>query len=458
MKRFTQLFIFVYIVLNAMPALLRYWQGNAFWYDFGILDSTIWQWAHFSLPTIPQLLLPHGKFIWADHFNPSAIFLAPVYWVTSRAEVMIILQTIFVGLSGYLFYLVSARLLKNRLAPFALTFCYLMYVGLQSALHTDIHNIVFSLLPFMAAIWALHTNHFKLYFLLIFITLGWQENLSTTIMLLGIYVYVSTTHKKVAFFTFLLGLSYGRLCLKVIIPSVNYGTYSYAPVLGPSFIKSLSELIYPYQKLRTIIYSFLSFGLIPLFDLSTLPMALEHFVQRFVLNDAATRWDLGFHYNATLSPILGLGALQVLRNFEKKGFSRLITFWGAFAILTSFMMHRFILHGTMLLGTHPVFYQDAYNAKYLRDFVKHVPSEGLLMVPNNLGAWLSHSTLMLPTLMYKEYRPDTIVLDLRDGQNGNNFFPLQPHQYFELSARLATDSAYSLNYRTGEQYIYTRIH
>lgn len=457
MKRLVQFLILLYIIINSLAALLRYWQGNAFWYDFGILDSTIWQWSRFTLPNIPQLLLPHGKFIWADHFNPSAILLSPVYWVTSRAEAMIILQTIFVGISGYLLYLVSARLLKNRLAPFALTFCYLMYVGLQSALHTDIHNIVFSLLPFMAAIWALHTNHFKLYFLFLFLTLGWQENLATTVMLLGIYVYVSTKNKKLALGTSLLGLIYGILCLKLIIPAINYGVYSYAPVLGPSLFNSLPELIYPYQKLRTIIYSYLSFGLIPFFDISTLPMALEHFVQRFILNDAATRWDLGLHYNATLSPILGLGALQALRYLEKKGFTRIITTWSVVAILTSLILHRFVLHGTMLLGTHPVFYQDAKNAKYLRDFINHVPREGLIMTPNNLGAWLSHSSLILPTLKYKEYKPDTIVLDVRDGQNGNNFFPLQPHQYFELSAQVATDSAYALQYQSSEQSIYTRL-
>src|SRR4030042_6870023 len=85
-------FIFLYSLAASLVSLNRYWQYNAFWYDFGIFDTTIWKLSRFQLPIILNLQPPLGKIVWADHLNPSAILLAPIYWITDKQEIIFTAQ------------------------------------------------------------------------------------------------------------------------------------------------------------------------------------------------------------------------------------------------------------------------------------------------------------------------------------------------------------------------------
>jgi uncharacterized membrane protein len=453
------LFIFLYSLAASLVSLNRFWQYNAFWYDFGIFDTTIWQLAHFQLPIITQLAPPLGKVVWADHFNPSAIFLAPLYWFTDRPEIILVAQAVSVGLSAFIGYLLAKKFLKSILFRLSLIFSYLGFVGLQNALYTDIHNIVFALLPFMLTIWAIYQKKWRWYWFFLFITIGFQESLAAVVVMLGIFLLLrQERNTKMGILTIAFGLVYGLFTTKILIPFLSGSQYSYQPEMPTVWSEWLIRFFYPPElKVKTILLSLATFGFLPIASLPALPLLLEHFLERFVLNSAATRWDLGLHYNALLSPIMFLASLELLIKFQgKKILRQIIPFWGLITILIVIFLHRFYLHGPLMLATHPVFYEQTKNAKFMDPFISQIPKTGLLMTQNNIAAHFTHGQTILLNMNYKKIKPDVIALDLRTGQNPNNFYPLSESRAQMLAASLLSDINYLKKEVIDSQLIFVR--
>lgn len=452
-------FICLYTVASAAVSLHRFWQVNAFWYDFGIIDEAIWKLSRFQLPNIIQLNPPVGKIIWADHFQPSLAFLAPLYWFTQRQEIMFVAQAVFVGLSAIIAYLISRKIVENAILRVALIVSYLGFVGLQNALITDIHTIVLALLPFMISLWAYFYKKWKLYFIFVFITLGFQENLSFMVTLLGIYIILRGEKQiKIGLVTIICGLLYGFVSTKFIIPFFKSGPYSYEPVFPQYWYGWLTGFINPPDmKLKTIVVSLATFGFLPIAAISTLPLIIGHFLERFVLNIAGTRWDLGLHYNALLSPILFIASIETISKLQQnKKIKRLLSYWGIVIMVAVFFLHRFYLHGPLLLATHPVFYKQTKEAEFLRTFIAKIPKDELIMTQNNIATYFTHGKVMLLNEDYNNIRPEVIALDLRGGQNANNFFPLTPDETAKLAASISGNLKYKKLAITSEQFIFLR--
>ena len=105
--------IVAFIVIGILVSLHRYWQYEVFYYDFGIFDQAIWNVSQFRPPIIDHLVVG-GKWIFADHFSPSIFLLAPLYWLTNRSEIILIVQAAAVGLSGFFLYRIGLLVLKEK--------------------------------------------------------------------------------------------------------------------------------------------------------------------------------------------------------------------------------------------------------------------------------------------------------------------------------------------------------
>lgn len=457
---FISLFAFLYSIAAIAVSLNRYWQFDSFWYDFGIFDQTIWSLSRFKLPIIAQLAPPMGKLVWADHFNPSAIFLAPLYWLTDKAEIILVAQVIFVVLSSLVFYVISRKIIKNNLVRITLFVSYLGFVGLQNALYTDVHNIVFSLLPFSLAIWSIYAKKWKIYLLFLFLTLGFQENLGGLGIGLGLFLFLKDKKNlKIALFTIIVSLGWSILTTKWIMPVLSGGPYNYQPVIPENLTDWFTSFIFPANlKLKAIIVTYLSFGLLPIFSISTLPLIIEHYLERFVLNVAGTRWDLGLHYNALLSPIMALASIEAILKLQKiRRLNKILGLWAISSILVIIFIHRFYYHGPLMLATIPDFYKHTADFEFLRKFEKEVPKKGLLMTQNNLASHFTHSNVMLLDKDIENIKPETVAFDVRKGQNANDFFPLSEDDTHLLISQLSTNPNYEKRLITKDQILFVKI-
>jgi len=444
----------LYTIAACLVSLHRFWQFEVFYYDFGIFDQAIWNVAHFRAPIIDHFVIG-GKIIFADHFSPSMFLLSPLYWITDKPEILLIAQSLAVGISAVVLYQIGKFVLKHALAAFAITMAYLLFVGTQNALIADIHEVTFMALPLMVALYAIITKQLTLFWVSFFVTLGFKESSALLGIALSVYMYLY--NKKWLHTAIVVGaisLIWGYLTTQLIIPYFYGERYFYTPTFDPNPFKTLWTLVDDPIKRKTIITSLLSFGFLPLFSPFTWPLLLQDFASRFMQNNFALRWGLGLHYSILLAVIMAFSSINTLVQVKKRTNPMTLDVIAVVLILITIFLHQFKLHGPLGLAYNPAFYTNTRNFSFLNDLISRVPPNTTVMTQNNIAPHMIHThKVFLLRDIYEDFMPDYFVLDLRDGQNGNNFFGVKIEA---LMARLSNDSRYHVAYKTNEQVIYKR--
>lgn len=452
-------FIILYTLAALTVSLNRYWQYQSFYYDFGFYDTAIWQAAHLQLPIVDFVnFKDQEKIIFANHFNPSLFLLSPLYWFTDRREILLIWQSLSVGLAAFIAFRLAREKLKSGIAVLALVVSFLGYIGLQNALISEFHDITLAVLPLTVLFWAIAKKHWKLFFLFLLILLGLKESLAGLGVGLGVYILLrERRYYQIALLTIVLSVLWGYVTTRHIIPFFEGDLYYFTPANLPSNpIEWLSVFVDNPTKLQTVFYSFLTFGFLPIFDIAVLPSILENFFERFVLS-SDKRWDLGLHYNATLSPLMFMGSIAVYSFMEsRKKLKLFVPLYSLVVILMVVVLHRFILHGPLGLFYNPVFYQQNERVRYVDEFVKNFPQSGLIMTQNDLALRLSHQRVKLLRSNYQKINPDHVILNLTPGQNPNSFFPLSYEKAIVLKDNLSQDKSYTLKKYAAELYIFSK--
>ncbi len=444
----------IFSLAGILINLNRFWQYESGYYDFGIFDQVIWKIAHFKAPIIDHFLVG-GRVSFADHFHPSLFLLAPIYWFTSRSEVLFIIQDIFVGLSGWVIYLTGTKVLKNKFLSLLVLITYFLYVGLQNAIFSDFHEVTAMTLFLALTYWAIIKGNKKLFFLFFLITLGFKESL----FLLGIGIsffafWLRKEWKKTFIFSGIFSLLYGLVVIKIIIPFFSGGIYLYLVPPIWNIRELFSNFFFPIIKIKTIFLTLFSFGFLPLLAPQSWLIFIFNFSSRFLVN-APTRWDLGLHYNAEIAPTLAVSSLIAL-NFIKQKFSKRITYIIAIIIvINSFILYRFILHGPFMLASDPIFYKHTKNFVYLDELTARIPKNASVLAQNNLAAKFLHQEVWILRENYRQHKADYIIFDLRPGQSPTNFLGIENKE--KLLENILKDKNYLLYYHQGYQYIFKRI-
>lgn len=249
----------LFILAGILVSLNRYWQYEVFYYNFGVFDQAIWKVSRFQAPTIEHVLVG-GKWIFADHFNPSILLLSPLYWITDRSEILLMTQAIFAGLAGLVLYKIGIEVLKDKILSLGILACYLFFVGIQNAVITDFHEITVMTLPLAITFWTIIKKRAVLYSIFLLLVLGFKESTFLLGAGIGIFIYFYNRHwRKIALVTIGASLLWGFLAIKVFIPYFSEGVYLHAPSLPDGFINKAVALVDHPLKRETLFYSFLSF-------------------------------------------------------------------------------------------------------------------------------------------------------------------------------------------------------
>lgn len=453
--------IVVYTIAAITVSVNRYYQYQTAYYDFGIIDAAIWKVSRFQPPIVDHHELGNANvWIFAEHFSPSVFLLSPLYWLTDRREILLIAQSLLVGLGAFTGFLIAKKILKSRLAITALIVAFLGYVGLQNALISEFHDTTLCVFPLMLVFWAIYEKKWKTFFISLLILLGLKESFAGLGVGIGLYLLLrKECHFKVAITTIIISVIWGYLALNILIPYFSNGVYLYANSKFPETpMAVITNLFFPELKWKTIWYSFLTFGFLPLFNIALLPSIFENFLERFILSDFSSRWDLGLHYNAPLSPLMFMSSLEVLVWIQnKKIFNKIIVPLSIFLIFTSLILHRFILRGPLGLFYNPAFYKQSSGVEYMDKFLEKIPQEGIIYTQNDIAGRLSHLNVKTFRPDYRVINPDTVVLNLTPGQNPNAFSPLREDSVTKLKEELLEDPNYKLDKYGAELYIFRKI-
>lgn len=439
----------VFFACGVLVSLHRYWQFEVWYYDFGIFNQAIWNVSRFKAPIIDHFIVP-GKIIFADHFNPSIFILSPLYWITDRAEVLLIAQSLFVAISGLILYKIGIIILEDKMNSLFVMLSYFLFVGLQNGVITEFHELTL-MTPFLCLLYYFYVTKRKRLFIITFlILLGFKESLFTLGLGLGLFVFFSRKEwKRISLFLILFSLFWGIVTTQVIIPYFSHQPYYYSSHLSIHTLLAESNV-----KLKTLFFSFGSFIFLPFGALWLCPIYISHFLARF-FSEGSTRWGLGLHYSSEIAPTLVFGTLLTLRQIKMRFSKRYMSSMTLLLFLCSFFVFRFILHGPFLLAINPVFYKHTKDFNYLEELIKKIPPHSSIAAQNNLAVRFYKQESYILRDAYEQHKPDYIFMDMRPGQNPNNFLGIKDE--IELLRRIKADFRYNIFIQEGDQYLFKRI-
>lgn len=432
----------------------RFWQFEAFYMDHGFFDSAIWKVAH-GLPPIVDLSWIVTNQL-GDHFSPVMYLLSPLYLFTNAYEPILIIENLFVALSGLILYYLAYEKTQRRLFSFSLLVAFTWFIGLQNAVIAFYHNDLFAMLTLSLALLQIYKKNWLLFSLFLLLTLGLKENFAGVGIGLGVYLFLKGFRKQ-GIFAGIFSAIYYVLVTHWIIPTIAHYPYPYSATI-PGFPNILTDFFTPKIKAITIVVSLITFGFLPLTGWTFLPTVFQDLYSRFVLNTGSARWDLGLQYNSILSVLLFFGAIEGAVLLLKYGwYKKLVNLHAVVIIASVLVLHRFVYHGPYGLLYNSAFYRHTGEMGFLNNFVAKIPLRGLIMAPNNIASHLTHhDDVMLLREDYPTYSPGVIVLDVRPGQNPNNYWPVISEHLPGLLLNLQKDPTYSVGYHSGDQWIFVK--
>src|SRR3989344_4250829 len=158
------LLFLLFTLSGTIVSLVRFWQYEIFYYDFGIFDRAIWLVSRFKSPIIDHLVIG-GKWIFADHFSPSIFLFSPLFWIIQKSEVLLVAQAVVVGISGLVLYRIGKQVIKDDFLSFSVLISYYLFIGLQNAVISDFHETTVATLFFLLTFYFFLKNKVFYYWL-----------------------------------------------------------------------------------------------------------------------------------------------------------------------------------------------------------------------------------------------------------------------------------------------------
>ncbi len=352
------LMILSYIIYFSYFSILRYQTLYAHYFDLGIMNQTVYN-TFMSLKTgdftrFLELTNPQGF----DQIKRMAIhndiflaFLAPLYFIYSGPETLLVIQTLAVGLGAWAVYGISKIVFEKnkntRLISLFFSFAYLMYPALQRANQFDFHAVVLATPLLLFMFYYCLKKKYALGFTYAVIALLTKEQVGLTVAFFGLFIIVQNCIqiKKKSFnkrefifagIIFVAGVAWFVISMTKIIPAFRQGAHfalGYFGDFGDSptnvfmgLLKNpVAVLPYIFRKdTYEYLYNILGpLGFLSLFSPLHLFIAGPEFAINLLSKSSAMR-NIYFHYTAVITPFVIISAIyglsflmRLMRNARK---------------------------------------------------------------------------------------------------------------------------------------------
>jgi uncharacterized membrane protein len=365
--------------------------------DLAVQDQTVWGYSRFEFIHNTVLGIPN---LLGDHFHPILMVLAPLYWIWDSAGVLLVAQGVLLAVAGVPIYLWAEQRLGEP-AGLAFQASYLVFWGILAGVIYDFHHVAFAVPAISAAMYAVLNRHNRLLWSMVAVAMLTREDISLTLIALGLYVVV--IQRRYILGAALAGLNTGwfALLLGVVMPALAGGPYRHwtydalgsGPVESALFVlrhplASLQLLFVPSHKALVWIGSFLSWGFLPLLSPITL-VALPTFFER-MWSSSPNFWSFQFQYSMVPAPILAFAAIDTCARIRSMTGVRFA--W----LSTKFLPIAALAAGTIFtLGPIRPFdevstYLSADRAAQIQSCLAGIPSTAGVSASNTLVPHLSH--------------------------------------------------------------------
>ncbi|MFC7217380.1 DUF2079 domain-containing protein [Streptomyces polyrhachis] len=297
-----------------LPALRWSHFASPSW-DLAIFEQEVRAYAGLRAPVVD--IKGPGFMILGDHFSPLIALLVPLYWLWPSPLALLAAQAALFAASAVVVGRTAAGLLGRR-AGLGIAVAYGLSWGLQEAVKADFHEIAFAV-PLLALVCrSLLRERWRAAALWSLPLLLVKEDLGVTVAAVGALLFWYGRRRLGAALA-ATGLTAFVLTVWVLIPAANslgrYDYWSKVSVTGeaeqPGPVATVLDVFVNGEKIEMLFFLVAITGFFAL--RSPLAVLVLPTLGWRLLSHEPYHWGMGWHYSATLMPIVFLAAADGVR-------------------------------------------------------------------------------------------------------------------------------------------------
>jgi uncharacterized membrane protein len=416
-------------------------------FDLGFYDNIFYQTIH-GRPLGCSLLL--GGHHTSGHFDPILVLLSPLYLLHPRAELLLVLQSVWLGAGTVPVYLIARRALESRWAGLAFAIIYALYPALHGANLYDFHSLALVGPLLLWALYLLEVGAYRAYFAVLSLALLCREDVPLLLGFVGLYALVDGRPRlaRVGWATVAVSAGYFLIVRGWLMPSSQFfnggiQSYGYAYLyeglipnnrgvadLALSFVTNpafVVGLVLSAAKVRYVLLLMLPLAFLPLLARPGRVMLLFGGLYCLLASHFAL-FSIHFHYASVVFPIAfalapaGLsqvseGPLARALGLDPRRLRRAaVVACLALGALESWKFGAMVDNDSFRLATGPIARtlseteRDAF--AWVEAATAQIPPEATLGVTNRLGPHASNRRAV--TLYPRGPLPEYVLLDTTD--------------------------------------------
>lgn len=393
------LFIILYSVLSIVKHL-NYGSG----YDLAVSDQFIWQFSRFK-PAITTIHSYPFTSIFADHFELIFLLISPIFWIWDNAISLILLQNILICLSALPIFLLAQRKGISKLLSIVIMFSYLSFYGIQNAVWSDVHSIVFaaSFLPWFVFFLdvlnyekgktKLAQTAIKCSAIFFFLSIISKEDIALLTFLISLVFFLSTRKKinkaflRINLIYAFLSLLYIAVIFGIFYPNFTPQGYRFASSEGILSDLNPFYMVDTKEKVDTIFYSLGWFGGLPLLAPLYLIPALGDLAHYFVLGHklVSSAQSIFGHYRVTMALFMAWPTIIVISKFKFLN-NRYVT---VYLLLSAFLV-QYLTHSPLSYLSKRWFWTQSSSVQNINKLVSDLPRESSVASQINIIPHIAH--------------------------------------------------------------------
>lgn len=463
MKKLVIILIVVYVAVFSYLSIRRH---NAFYssYDLANMDQATWTTIFSNKPfsvTGNQSLVSRLNF----HSDFILVLLSPFYLIWNDVGMLLILQSIVIGLGALAVFKISEKVLKRDWLAFLLALVYLLNPGLEWTNMYDFHGVSMAMTFLLFMVYCAMEKKWWWYLIFGILAMLTKEQVPLMVSMIGIFVFFFR-NKKIGFFTFFSGfLIFGWLVF-IVIPSFSEtGSHWAWDWFGKRENDGLETSILEYIKNITLSddarnYYFMllrPFGFLPILGIPMVLISLPDLVINLLSHQAQMRsitmhYDSGMMVGIILSLILAFWLIEkVLNKFLPKMAKFGIVVVSVWLIYWSVKTNYYYSPLPTTPSVWKWMYQVTEVETEFNEVLKRIPTEVSTASSSEIRPHLTHrlESYNLPNGLESDY----IAMTLRNRIVGDNHV-----KDFEsnLINELNNDERYQLIFQKGDYYLFRR--
>ena len=445
----------IYFSYVSIQKHLNFFTGR---FDLGNMDQTVWNTIHgrfFQLTNPDSVNIVSRLSIHSDFM---LILLSPLYLIWQDPRMLLVIQTVIIGLGAIFVYKIAEHILKNRNLALVFSISYLLNPFVQKQNLYDFHSVTFATTFLLASTYYLIRNKYKWFILFIILSALTKENIYLVAMLFGLFIFLNKK-KKFGIILATVSLAIFYFIITKLIPDARNGAEHFALAYFSEFgstpagiIKNIFlnpiktfNLIFNVANFEYIIELFVPVGFLsfiaPFFIVFSFPDLLLN-----IMSTNSNLKSINYHYAAVIIPFVYVSAVfgvKKIISLKLKLFNSKVLFYFIFlaSILSTWLYG--VLPGTKNPALE-VFNRRLPEREKIQEFLDKIPSNLSVAATNNLGAHLSHRENIY-TIPNGIDKADIILFLLND-----EFAQPSLNDQKKMVVNMRNDSNYIQVYKKGE--------